>query len=255
MKIRLLPIVAMLSATLVPAEARADTASSPPGEPCLKNNGNPCNGNNGNLGDQGNANRDRVRIDRRPPPIELAMPAVSGRSAYVSQIGDGNSTSIVQQAPNAYARVGQEGSANVADLGQSGNGTAYAVSSQIGSGNFARMQQDGAGHNVLYVDQHGNLNWLWSNQIANGAAHNGARLVQNGDGNDMTLFQDGSDNLAILTQEGDSNGMSATQLGDGNRLVWTQEGTDLSDLEVIQNGGSARGGQLLITQTNFSGGN
>jgi hypothetical protein len=65
----------------------------------------------------------------------------------------------------------------------------------------------------------------------------------------MALTQAGSDNLAVLTQEGDDNGMSATQVGDGNRLTWTQQGNGLTDLQVVQTGGAAKGGQLAITQT------
>jgi hypothetical protein len=65
----------------------------------------------------------------------------------------------------------------------------------------------------------------------------------------MMLTQDGGDNLAVLTQQGDGNGMTVAQLGDGNRIAWSQQGDNLSDLQVTQSGGSAKGGQLSITQT------
>lgn len=238
---------------LAAGQAAADTASVPPGNPCLKNNGNPCNGNNGNVGQQGNANHDKVKIDKKPPPIAITMPAVSGRGAYVSQIGDGNEASIVQTAPNAYARVDQDGDHNDADVAQLGTGTHYLEVGQTGDSNFARVEQSGSGQNVAYVAQEGNDNWIWSRQAALGAIYNGARLTQTGNNNDMSLDQEGSDNRALLTQEGDDNGMTATQLGDGNRLIWTQQGTGLSDLQVTQTGGNQSGGQLMITQTN--GGN
>ena len=240
---------------ILAAPSLADTGNVPPGNPCLKNNGNPCNGNNGNLGEQGNADHERVRIDKKPPPIDLPMPAVSGRGAFVDQVGDAGNADIRQAAPNAYARVEQQGSTNEANIAQSGSGTAYAVSSQNGDGNFARIQQDGSGQNLVYVTQSGAGNWAWSNQNALGSVHNGARLTQTGSYNDMSLLQDGSDNRAVLTQEGDNNGMSAVQTGDGNRLIWTQQGNNLSDLQIIQTGGAEKNGQLMITQTNMTPGN
>ena len=254
MTIRFTGTVAGLALAIAFANpALADTPSTPPGNPCLKDNGNPCNSNNGNLGEQGNANHEKVKIDKHPPPIDLPMPAVSGRAAYVSQIGDNQITTIRQTAPNAYARVDQDGQSNEADVTQDGSGTAFAQSSQEGEGNFARVQQDGSGQNVVYLTQTGNGNWAWSNQNALGAIHNGARLTQTGNNNDMMLLQDGSDNRALLTQEGDGNGMTAMQSGEGNRLIWTQQGSNLTDLQITQTGGTEKGGQLLVTQTGNGG--
>jgi hypothetical protein len=230
------------------APALADTNSTPPGAPCAKNNGNPCNGNNGNLGAQGNVNGSVVVTD--PPPIDLSMPPVTDRGVFITQIGDSNDADVVQTAPNAYARIDQDGDENDADVAQSGAGTAYVDATQSGKGNFARLEQSGSGQNVLYAMQDGNNNWMWSNQVAEGAIFNGARLTQTGNNNDMALYQDGSDNLAQLTQDGNNNGMTAVQIGDGNRLVWTQDGNNLSDLQVMQTGGSDAGGQLMITQSN-----
>jgi hypothetical protein len=247
---RLIASVALAGLIAVAEPASADNGKSPPGAPCIKNNGNPCNSNNGNLGAQGNAGHERVQIDKKPPPISLDMPAVSGRATFISQVGDANITTIAQTAPNAYARVDQSGSANEADVTQSGNGSAYARATQAGQGNFARVEQSGSGQNVVYLDQTGSRNWAWSNQASLGAIHNGGRLVQVGNDNDMQLVQEGSDNRALLTQEGDDNGMTVAQLGAGNRLAWTQQGNGLSDLQITQTGGSEKGGQLLITQTN-----
>ena len=249
MSIRL--IVAALA--LFASPAVADNAKTPGGAPCLKNNGNPCNNNNGNLGEQGNVDHERVRIDKKPPPIDLAMPAVSGRGAYIAQIGDANIATINQTAPNAYARADQSGGGNEADVTQGGSGTAYASAAQTGQGNFARIEQHGSGQNAVTLTQNGNGNWAWSNQNAASAIHNGARLSQTGNDNDMLLTQDGGDNRAVLTQEGNGNGMTVAQLGDGNRLAWTQQGDNLSDLQITQTGGSEKGGQLLITQTGTGG--
>lgn len=239
---------ALLVMSAVPAEA--DTNSTPPGAPCSKNNGNPCYGNNGNLGDQGNVDHGTTVIDNNPPPIDLMMPDVSDRGVYISQIGDSNDADVVQTAANAYAKITQNGDSNDADVAQTGAGTAYAEASQSGTGNFARVQQSGSGQNVLYAMQDGNNNWMWSSQNSTGAIFSGAQMTQTGNRNDMELYQDGSDNLALLTQDGNNNGMTAVQIGEGNRLTWTQDGNNLSDLQVTQTGGSATGGQLMITQTN-----
>lgn len=241
----------LLGLSIVPLEAvSATTSSTPPGNPCLKNNGNPCNGNNGNLGAQGNAGHEKTKIDKKPPPISIGMPAVTDRGVFITQVGDDNDASVVQSAPRAYVSVAQNGNSNDADIAQTGTGTAYIQATQTGDQNFARIQQTGPGQNVSYVAQTGNGNWLWSDQAALGAIYNGAQLTQTGDNNDMALHQNGSDNLAILTQEGDNNGMTATQLGDDNRLAWTQQGSNLSDLQITQVGGNQPGGQLQITQTN-----
>lgn len=248
-KRKLLTAAGAIALVLGAAPVAAQTTGIPPGAPCLKNNGNPCNGNNGNLGKQGNANHERVRIDRKPPPIDLPMPAVSGRAAYISQIGDLNVASVRQTAPNAYARVEQSGNRNEADVTQAGSGTGYVMAGQSGEGNFARLEQGGTGQNVIYLTQSGLSNWAWSSQNASGALHNGARLTQTGNLNDMQLIQDGSDNRALLSQVGDANGMTAVQLGVGNRLIWNQQGNNLTDLQITQTGGSEKGGQLLISQT------
>ena len=242
----------LLAAAATPA--LADTAGVPPGNPCLKNNGNPCNGNNGNAGQQGNAHHERVVIDPNPPAIDIAMPAVTDRGVFITQIGNDNRAAVVQTASNAYAAVRQDGNSNEADVTQSGTGTAYIAAAQSGDANFARLEQSGPGQNVLYATQTGTGNWMWSNQLALGAVYNGARMTQTGNYNDMSLDQQGSDNLALLTQEGDNNAMTAAQLGDANRLIWTQQGDNLSDLQVTQTGGANAGGQLMITQTNVGNG-
>jgi len=246
--------IAVAALAFCAAPALADTTSTPPGAPCSKNNGNPCKGNNGNLGAQGNVDHEKVKIDKKPPPIVLTMPPVTDRGVFISQVGTGNEANVEQTAPNAYASVTQDGDQNDADIAQTGSGTDYVDASQSGTANFARVEQSGSGQNVAYISQQGSNNWLWSDQNAVGAVYNGARLSQTGNGNDMQLTQDGSDNLADLSQEGDDNGMTAVQLGEGSRLAWVQQGDGLSDLQITQMGGAATGGQLLITQTNVGGG-
>lgn len=244
--------IAALTAFATAAPALADTAQVPPGNPCVKDNGNPCHDNNGNLGHQGNVNHEKVVIGQ-PPPIDLTMPPVSDRGVFINQIGDNNVANVTQTAPNAFASVAQNGNSNDAELSQGDSGTGYIAATQTGDQNFAQLQQSGFGQNVLYATQNGTGNWMSSSQSALGAIFNGAVLTQTGNYNDMSLDQDGSDNLAVLTQDGDNNGMTATQIGEGNRLIWTQEGSNLSDLQITQTGGDQTGGQMMITQTNTTG--
>jgi len=247
--------VGMLLIAAAATPAFADTPIVPPGNPCLMDNGNPCKDNNGNQGHQGNVNKEKVTIVTNPPPINLSMPPVSDRGVFISQIGDGNVANAVQNAPNAYASVVQNGNSNDAELSQTGTGTGYMAVSQTGDLNFANLDQSGSGQNVVYASQDGTGNWMWSNQSALGSIFNGAELTQTGNYNDMQLDQEGSDNLAVLTQQGDNDAMTATQLGDGNRLTWIQDGSNLSDLQITQTGAAQAGGQLMITQTNIGNGN
>lgn len=220
---------------------------------CSKSSGDPCKGSNGKLGQQGNSPDEKINVHTRPASIALPMPSVSGRAAFISQIGDANVASIVQTAPDAHARIEQDGTRNDADVTQKGSGTGYVLARQTGEGNSARLQQDGTGQNALFLTQSGTSNWAWSSQTASGSVHNGAVLSQIGSSNDLMLVQNGSDNRAVLTQEGDGNGMTAVQNGDGNRLAWTQQGSGLTDLQITQSGGQVPGGQLQITQTGPGG--
>ena len=86
-------------------------------------------------------------------------------------------------------------------------------------------------------------------QRDSGTAYSAAAISQTGDGNSITLIQDGSDNQARLTQDGDGNAMTATQVGANNRLDWTQDGTGLSDLQIEQTGGAG----LIVIQSNGGG--
>jgi hypothetical protein len=241
---RIYPLIARIAVCSLIAftgPAPAGNDKTPPGNPCAKGNGNPCNGNNGNLGRQGNSGHHK-------PPVELIplpMPAVSGRGAFVTQVGEANVSTIMQSAPDAYAMTIQAGSDNEADVTQRGSGSGYVLSKQAGTANFARVAQDGSGRNVAYVIQFGTSNWIWSQQNAAGAAHNGAILTQIGSNNDISLIQNGSDNRALLTQLGEDNGMTAVQNGVGNRLIWTQSGSNLADLGITQSGAQT----IQITQT------
>jgi hypothetical protein len=232
-------ILAVSSALFVASNtgtARAETAEGAFGTSCLR--GNVCD-----------ANISDIRHQGRTLQTELAVPLVNGRSVFISQIGDANVANVLQTGAHARVKVNQTGNRNEADITQRGSGTGYVASQQTGEGNFTRLQQDGNGQNVVDVTQDGNSNSAQSNQSSTSAVHNGARMTQIGNNNDMLLAQSGSDNLALLSQEGADNDMTAVQIGVGNRLVWTQQGVNLTDLKITQEGGAATGGQLQITQT------
>ena len=237
----------VLALGAAPALAQ-QTDHVPPGNPCGGSpgvgRGNPCNGNNGNVGAQGNV-RERIVYDPNPAPIDISVPPVSGRGAYISQIGEANVATVTQTAPNALAIVDQDGARNEANVTQKGSGLGYVKAGQTGVANSAAVVQDGSGQNVLYLNQNGTANIATSRQNASGAVHNGAVMAQVGNGNDMSLTQDGSDNRALLSQEGDGNAMTAVQNGDGNRLIWSQQGINLSNLQITQSGAQA----MQITQT------
>ncbi len=239
----------LVGLTFDPVPALGETTSAPPGNPCATGNGNPCNGNQGNAGAQGNAKKkdDGITINTNAAPISIAMPAVSGRAAYINQVGEGNSASISQSATNAYGRIRQAGSRNTAVASQHGSGSAYLEVNQAGDLNSAAVSQDGPGENVLYLSQSGSSNVANASQYGDGPVHNGAHMVQAGFGNVMELGQSGSNNAAILEQQGNGNQMTAFQSG-GSQLTWLQQGTNLSNLHVVQNGGA-----LGITQVNPTG--
>jgi hypothetical protein len=222
----------------------ARTDHTPPGDPCAKSNGNPCNGNQGNSGSQGNSGKEKVTYGQ-PGPIDIPLPPIGNRAAYINQIGDDHRANILQGGGLAYARIDQEGSGHDAAIVQSDGGTAYAKVGQAGTDNLARVTQSGEGRNILYLAQQGSLNVAKVDQDAKGTAPNGAIVTQMGSGNAMELDQAGSDNRAILTQNGDNNAMTAVQNGDANRLIWTQTGSNLSNLSIEQSGGQA----LQVTQT------
>jgi hypothetical protein len=222
----------------------AKTDHTPPGDPCAKGNGNPCSGNEGNSGSQGNSGKGKVTYGQ-PGPIDIPLPPIGNRAAYINQIGDDHRANIVQGRGLAYARIDQEGSGHDAAIVQSDGGAAYAKVGQTGADNLARVTQSGEGQNILYLAQQGSLNSAKIDQNAQGAVHNGAIVTQMGVGNALELGQSGSDNRAILTQNGDNNAMTAVQNGDANRLIWTQTGSNLSDLSIEQSGGQA----LQVTQT------
>ena len=179
------------------------------------------------------------------PGLPVALPVVTGKNVFITQVGEENRASVQQQSVRGYASVSQQGESNNAEVEQHGVELAYADLSQDGTANDARVAQSGLAPNVAYVSQEGVGNRVVSLQSNEGAVYNAARMRQAGNGNVMTLAQSGDDNQADLAQDGNDNSMSAQQSGSGNRLEWTQQGDNLSAPTVIQTGGSS----IQVTQT------
>lgn len=225
--------------------AIADTTKETPGKPCEpgggQGTGNPCNGNNGNPSPEGNVNKERVVIDKKPDPFTIVRG--SGSGAFITQIGEDNAAAIAQSRNTQYARIDQDGSRNTASAAQIGGGAHYALVGQTGADNLATLIQSGAGAQVAYLTQDGASNLMTVTQNG-GLLTSGVEALQMGDRNTMSLTQNGENNMARLTQNGTDSAMTAVQNGN-NQLTWTQTGTGLSDLEITQPEGQA----LQVTQT------
>ena len=169
------------------------------------------------------------------------------RGVFVTQIGDSQTATIIQRRADSFAQVRQDGADNETSLRQDGTAPHFAQIAQDGDDNTAAAQQDGDGSTDLALAQVGNGNTaLISQREESARMQSTAAVLQRGNGNSITLAQDGSDNQAQLTQEGDDNAMTASQVDNGNRLEWSQIGNGLSDLQIIQTGGST----MQITQSN-----
>ena len=175
-----------------------------------------------------------------------AVSALSGRGAFISQIGDANRARIDQTGRaggDAYARISQDGSGNSAAVDQQGAGGKYADVAQDGDRNLAEVVQGGDAATVV-LTQSGSSNRAFADQQSSGG-FSGAVLAQAGSGNEMRLLQSSGDNHAVLRQEGSDNRMTLTQSGGDNRAMWTQIGSGLPDLNITQDGGM----RMNITQT------
>jgi hypothetical protein len=225
--------------------ALADTDKPTPGTPCEpgggQGTGNPCNGNNGNPSPEGNVNKERVVIDKKPPAFTIVRG--EGRGAFITQIGDANAADISQSRNTQYARIAQTGDRNTATVGQAGNGAHYASVAQDGNDNVAELSQSGSGAQVAYLTQDGQGNVMSVAQNG-GLTTSGVEALQAGDRNAMSLTQNGENNMARLTQNGSDNAMTAVQNGN-NQLTWIQTGSGLSDLQITQPAGQA----ILVAQT------
>lgn len=240
--IRLASVLIALALVGVTAPGSAKNNKTPGGDPCGSGpgvgTGNPCNGN---AGANGNANKERVVIDKNPAPFTIVRG--EGRGAFIEQVGDFNRATIGQSRNTQYARIAQDGDRNVASADQSGNGAHYAAITQRGDDNAIALSQSGAGVQVAYLTQDGSNNRIDIAQNG-GLTTSGVAALQTGDRNAMSLTQEGENNMARLTQNGSDNAMTAVQNGN-NQLTWTQTGNGLSNLQITQPAGQA----IMITQS------
>ncbi len=112
-------------------------------------------------------------------PYVLELPAASGRSVYIEQVGSYHRATVVQTAMRAAAQVEQRGARNVAHVDQRGE-TASAAILQRGDDNAARVTQQGAGQNMLKLAQIGHGNSAVVDQRAVAASGNQATIAQSG---------------------------------------------------------------------------
>ncbi|GBF58183.1 hypothetical protein PbB2_01855 [Candidatus Phycosocius bacilliformis] len=175
--------------------------------------------------------------------LGLSAPAAAQSGAYISQIGAANRASISQDggAISGLAKVEQDGERNVADIFQTDAAHQTRVD-QTGSLNEVLAIQRGGQSHVGVMTQEGSGNHISLAQIS-AVATQSAAITQLGDGNKVTLSQDGTANSATLTQIGNNNLMSLAQTG-GGVISWKQEGNNLAPIEMVIGGGQI----LFLTQ-------
>lgn len=179
--------------------------------------------------------------------LPAAAQSAPERGVFVTQIGESQRATIIQRHADSVAQVRQDGADNETSLRQDGSAPHFAQIAQDGDDNTAAVQQDGDGSTDLALAQIGNSNTaLVSQREDSPGAQTTATVLQRGNDNSIALAQDGSDNQAQLSQEGDNNVMTASQIESGNRLEWSQIGNGLSDLQIVQQGGST----MQVTQSN-----
>ncbi|MCM8732187.1 hypothetical protein ACFO8O_14580 [Hephaestia sp. GCM10023244] len=133
--------------------------------------------------------------------------------------------STARPAAAQSVSIDQTGNANIAD----------SIQDSPDQRLLAAMNGDPSGANIAIISQSGVANTASIEQVAaSGAA------------NELTLIQDGNDNIAALSQQGAGNHLDVRQSGDINDAAITQSGYDLG-LVINQSGGAA----IAVTQTGF----
>lgn len=176
--------------------------------------------------------------------ISGSLFAQNGNDAYQEQSGESNT-----------ADIGQYGNDNEAEQIQSGSYNEVSIL-QIGDSNLAEQDQsdqtpldlnDGSQYvNIATIEQLGNDNDAYQTQILD---LNIARIVQDGDGNYASQYQEwsqlegeiiqiGNRNEAYQSQDGDKNRARIHQTGDNNIADQNQEGDLFVEMISEQNGDS-----------------
>lgn len=126
-------------------------------------------------------------------------------SAFVNQIGQGNTSMVMQSGANTTPGNGFASAVEVNQLGFNGNSSV----TQSGKGNEAGvMQLAGSEFAESLIEQGGNDNL--------------ARVEQGGLRNMSDIFQTGSNNTATVGQYSDNNFSTVNQSGNGNTATVTQ---------------------------------
>lgn len=170
--------------------------------------------------------------------ILLPSSSFAGGIASIDQIGDANSTTLIQGEFENEGIVLQSGDENTAGISQN-NPTA-------GVKNKATITQGSIGSCtgcVATVIQNGSENRA---EITQEGERNEANLIQDGGTNNRgEVEQFGDNNLATFDQQGDDNTAFSKQTGNDNAFEITQENSD-NFVEINQFNGV--GGPVKITQ-------
>ena len=189
-------------------------------------------------------NHNTASIDQGP-----AEPGMIDRQyADIAQMGEGNQATVLQKGDQNQVRISQDG-------------WDFAYVSQQGAGNKADLVQrsdtqaafqrlDG---NTFSATQAGNNNTINGNGIntttgnrdessfgpaIQSGLRNSITVVQNNDGNNLSMLQDGNDNVIIYTQNGE-NTAHLSQKGNGNSINYTPPAG--LNVDVAQKGGESYG--------------
>ncbi|QPJ61507.1 MAG: hypothetical protein G3M70_06235 [Candidatus Nitronauta litoralis] len=145
------------------------------------------------------------------------------RSANVAQTGDDNQSRVEQNGPNNTADVEQTGAGNESDVQQG--------SVDLADDNEANVVQMGDGNLSTVVQAEG---------IPTGRRQHGFRQV--------TVFQDGIDNVSMVVQQGPNNSASVEQFGELNESEIFQDGGDGTSQNTATVFQSGRGNRSRIDQ-------
>ena len=135
------------------------------------------------------------------------VPVTPGNWTNYAAVAQGNGTLN-------HITIGQTGSANSADVNQSGDGNIFS-STQVSP--------------TL------NMDWNYVGGEAGWPGGDGP-IVQTGNGNQYNNYQDGTNLLALGSQVGDSNYLTNFQYGDSNKLYSTQTGSAGDEIWNQQHG-------------------
>lgn len=141
------------------------------------------------------------------------QPSTPQASKLATQSGSGSTMEITQLSNFNQAYVDQLGDNNSMSILQDG-----------GISNIARVMQDGSGNSVN-IDLLGSINRVKAEQYGVG---NSATVSVTGDHNNESnggtsfLYQDGMDNTASVTVTGDYNFYDVSQVGNSNTATVTQ---------------------------------